>query len=234
MRAHGTSVLPASRQVALQRRPGVLEESERPGHAASYVVVHRASPGFEGEAPYVVAIAALPEGPRLLTNLPGAPPEPAGLTIGAPLNPPSWRSSTRGSRSPTRTASRRCCRPPMSPSCSAYARVGWTAPTSVAAPTCSTSGMRWRRSRPARRASSSSPTASRAGHVLAHRTSRTRRAPAGSSRCPTGPSARMRASRCRRWHTWTRTGWHRRIWRRCRWPSRAGRAATHGHSGRSC
>ncbi|MBA6436924.1 hypothetical protein H3T12_20925 [Streptomyces sp. GMR22] len=43
---------------------------------------------------------------------------------------------------------------------------------------------RSRRSRPARRASSSSPTASRAGHVLAHRTSRTRRAPAGSSwRC---------------------------------------------------
>ncbi|MFD0499630.1 MULTISPECIES: Zn-ribbon domain-containing OB-fold protein [Streptomyces violaceusniger group] len=141
---------------------------------ASYVVVHRASPGFEGEAPYVVAIAALPEGPRLLTNLPGAPPEPAGLTIGAPLNPPSWRSPTRGSRSPTRTASRRCCRPPMSPSCWAYARVGWTAPTSAAAPTCSTSGMRWRRSRPARRASSSSPTASRAGHVLAHRTSPTR------------------------------------------------------------
>ncbi len=62
MRAHGTSVLPASRQVALQRRPGVLEESERPGHAG---VVRRRPPRqarLRGEAPYVVAIAALQAG----------------------------------------------------------------------------------------------------------------------------------------------------------------------------
>ncbi|WP_425587125.1 Zn-ribbon domain-containing OB-fold protein [Streptomyces violaceusniger] len=36
---------------------------------ASYVVVHRASPGFEGEAPYVVAIVALPEGPCLRAQI---------------------------------------------------------------------------------------------------------------------------------------------------------------------
>jgi uncharacterized OB-fold protein len=50
------------------------------------VIVHRAAPGFDAEAPYIVALAELEEGPRLLTNLPGAPPDPAALTIGAPLS----------------------------------------------------------------------------------------------------------------------------------------------------
>lgn len=50
---------------------------------ASYVIVHRPDPGFE--APYVVAVAELAEGPRLLTNLPGAPPYPDRLVLGAPL-----------------------------------------------------------------------------------------------------------------------------------------------------
>ncbi|HEX7854208.1 MAG TPA: Zn-ribbon domain-containing OB-fold protein [Sphingobium sp.] len=52
---------------------------------ASYVIVHRPAPGFEGEVPYIVAMAALEEGPHLLTNLPGAPADPSGLVIGAPL-----------------------------------------------------------------------------------------------------------------------------------------------------
>jgi uncharacterized OB-fold protein len=52
---------------------------------ASYLIVHRPAPGFEAEGPYIVAIALLEEGPRLLTNLPGAAPDPNRLLIGAPL-----------------------------------------------------------------------------------------------------------------------------------------------------
>lgn len=52
---------------------------------ASYVIVHRPSPGFEGDGPYIVAMAELEEGPYLLTNLPGAPIDPAMLAIGSAL-----------------------------------------------------------------------------------------------------------------------------------------------------
>jgi uncharacterized OB-fold protein len=52
---------------------------------ASFVIVHRPSPGYETDAPYIIAIAELPEGPRMMTNLPGTPADPAALTIGAPL-----------------------------------------------------------------------------------------------------------------------------------------------------
>lgn len=53
---------------------------------ASFVIVHRPAPGFEGDAPYIVALAQLEEGPRLITNLPGTAPDPAMIPIGAPLN----------------------------------------------------------------------------------------------------------------------------------------------------
>jgi uncharacterized OB-fold protein len=52
---------------------------------ASFVIVHRPSPGYEADAPYVIALAELEEGPRMMTNLPGAPADPAALRIGAPL-----------------------------------------------------------------------------------------------------------------------------------------------------
>jgi hypothetical protein len=52
---------------------------------ASFVITHRAAPGFEAQTPYIIALAELEEGPRLLTNLPGAAPDPAALKIGAPL-----------------------------------------------------------------------------------------------------------------------------------------------------
>lgn len=52
---------------------------------ASFVIAHRPAPGFEAEAPYVIALAELEEGPRMMTNLPGAPPDPAALVIGAAL-----------------------------------------------------------------------------------------------------------------------------------------------------
>ncbi len=52
---------------------------------ASFVIVHRPSPGYEADAPYIIALADLEEGVRMMTNLPGAPADPALLKIGAPL-----------------------------------------------------------------------------------------------------------------------------------------------------
>jgi len=52
---------------------------------ASFIIAHRPAPGFEAEAPYIIALAELEEGPRLMTNLPGSKPDPAALKIGAPL-----------------------------------------------------------------------------------------------------------------------------------------------------
>lgn len=52
---------------------------------ASFVVAHRPAPGFEGELPYIIALAALEEGVHMMTNLPGSPPDPAALRIDAPL-----------------------------------------------------------------------------------------------------------------------------------------------------
>jgi uncharacterized OB-fold protein len=55
------------------------------GKLASYVIAHRAAPGFEDELPYVVALVELDEGPRLTSNLRDVAPDPAALTIGMPL-----------------------------------------------------------------------------------------------------------------------------------------------------
>lgn len=46
------------------------------GRIYSFVVYHRVyHPAFEDDVPYVVAIVELDEGPRLLTNIVGTPPE---------------------------------------------------------------------------------------------------------------------------------------------------------------
>lgn len=46
------------------------------GKVFSFVVYHRVyHPAFEREVPYVVALVELDEGPRLLTNIVGVPPE---------------------------------------------------------------------------------------------------------------------------------------------------------------
>ncbi|MBN2059213.1 MAG: OB-fold domain-containing protein [Deltaproteobacteria bacterium] len=48
------------------------------GKVYSYVVYHRAyHPAFNGDLPYVVAVVELDEGPHLLTNIVGCPPEDA-------------------------------------------------------------------------------------------------------------------------------------------------------------
>ena len=47
----------------------------------SYVINHRAAPGFEAEAPYVIAIVELEEGPRMMANLVGVEPRPERLPL---------------------------------------------------------------------------------------------------------------------------------------------------------
>jgi uncharacterized OB-fold protein len=55
------------------------------GHGTlySYVINHRAAPGFT--APYVIAVIELDEGPRLLTNLVEVEPVPEALPLDLPL-----------------------------------------------------------------------------------------------------------------------------------------------------
>jgi hypothetical protein len=51
-------------------------ESSGRGKVFTYVVFHRVyHRGFAGEVPYVVALIELDEGPRLLSNIVGIPPE---------------------------------------------------------------------------------------------------------------------------------------------------------------
>jgi uncharacterized OB-fold protein len=53
------------------------------GSLHGYVITHLAAPGFE--APYVIAVVELAEGPRLLTNLVGVAPDPEALILDAPV-----------------------------------------------------------------------------------------------------------------------------------------------------
>jgi len=53
------------------------------GSLYSYVITHRAAPGFE--APYVIAVVELEEGPRLVSNLVDVAPDPDALTLDLPL-----------------------------------------------------------------------------------------------------------------------------------------------------
>jgi len=51
----------------------------------SYVISHRPAPGFEGEAPYAIAVVQLDEGPRMMTNIVGVPNTPEELVLDMPL-----------------------------------------------------------------------------------------------------------------------------------------------------
>lgn len=55
------------------------------GRLYSYVINHMPPPGWEGDVPYVVAVVQLDEGPRMLSNLVGVPPDPAALVLDMPL-----------------------------------------------------------------------------------------------------------------------------------------------------
>jgi uncharacterized protein len=61
------------------------ERASGQARLASFLIVHRPSPGYEEEGPYIVALAELDEGPRMMTNLPGTPPDPTAIRIGARL-----------------------------------------------------------------------------------------------------------------------------------------------------
>ena len=45
----------------------------------TYVINHRAAPRFEEDAPYVIAVVTLAEGPRMMTNLVEVEPDAASL-----------------------------------------------------------------------------------------------------------------------------------------------------------
>ena len=60
----------------------VVRSSGR-GFLYSYVISHLAAPGFE--APYVIGVVELEEGPRLLTNIVDVPAEPDQLPLDLPV-----------------------------------------------------------------------------------------------------------------------------------------------------
>jgi len=55
------------------------------GRLETYVINHRPAPGFEDDAPYVIAIVTLDEGPHLMTNLVNVEPEPSALPADLPV-----------------------------------------------------------------------------------------------------------------------------------------------------
>jgi uncharacterized OB-fold protein len=55
------------------------------GTLLTYVINHRPAPGFESEAPYVIAIVKLAEGPHLMTNVVEVEPKPENLKPGMEL-----------------------------------------------------------------------------------------------------------------------------------------------------
>lgn len=47
----------------------------------TYVINHRAAPGFEGQVPYAIAVVELEEGPRMMSNVVGVPNTPEALVL---------------------------------------------------------------------------------------------------------------------------------------------------------
>lgn len=55
------------------------------GRLYSYVINHRPAPGFEGDAPYVIAVVELDEGPRMMSNLIDIEPTPEAVKVDMPV-----------------------------------------------------------------------------------------------------------------------------------------------------
>lgn len=55
------------------------------GKLYSFVINHRPAPGFEQEAPYVIAVVQLDEGPKMMTNLIGIEPDPDKIKCDSPV-----------------------------------------------------------------------------------------------------------------------------------------------------
>lgn len=47
----------------------------------TYVINHRAAPGFEEDGPYAIAVVELEEGPRMMANIVGVPNTPEDLQL---------------------------------------------------------------------------------------------------------------------------------------------------------
>lgn len=59
----------------------VWEPVSGKGTLETYVINHRPAPGFQDDAPYVMAVVTLEEGPRMFTNLVNVEPEPSSLPV---------------------------------------------------------------------------------------------------------------------------------------------------------
>jgi uncharacterized OB-fold protein len=55
------------------------------GKIYSYVINHRPAPGFQDDAPYVIAVVETDEGVRIMTNLVGVEPDPANISVNMPV-----------------------------------------------------------------------------------------------------------------------------------------------------
>jgi uncharacterized OB-fold protein len=55
------------------------------GVVESFVINHTPAPGYEQDAPYVIALVMLEEGVRLTTNLLGVPQTPEAVRVGMPV-----------------------------------------------------------------------------------------------------------------------------------------------------
>ena len=55
------------------------------GSLHTYVIAHHPAPGFEADAPYVIAVVELEEGPRMMANIVRIEPDPALLELDMPL-----------------------------------------------------------------------------------------------------------------------------------------------------
>jgi len=57
------------------------ERASGRGRLHTYVISHRAAPGFEDEAPYAIAVVELDEGPRMMSNVVGIDNTPENLVL---------------------------------------------------------------------------------------------------------------------------------------------------------
>ena len=55
------------------------------GTVYSYVINHRPAPGFEEDGPYVIAVVALEEGPRMMGNMVGIESDPELIPVDLPV-----------------------------------------------------------------------------------------------------------------------------------------------------
>ena len=64
---------------ACNSRDVALREASGRARLHSYVISHRAAPGFD--APYAIAVVELEEGPRMMTNIVNVPQTPEALVL---------------------------------------------------------------------------------------------------------------------------------------------------------